>query len=78
MTANNVVFIWSADLEREFQDMKKAIQEAVKLSPIDINKSLKHKKIPYKVDWKILSKGRILNPVTRKCSTPACREKGNF
>ena len=40
LTANNVVFTWSADLEKEFQDMKKAIQEAVKLSPIDINKKL--------------------------------------
>ena len=40
LTANNVVFTWSADLEKEFQVMKKAIQEAVKLSPIDINKKL--------------------------------------
>ena len=39
-TANNVVFTWSADLEKEFWDMEKAIQEAVKLSPIDINKKL--------------------------------------
>ena len=29
--------------------------------------SLKHEKIPYKVDWKILSRGRIFNPVTRTC-----------
>ena len=39
-TANNLVFTWSADLEREFQNMIKAIQKAVKLSPIDINKKL--------------------------------------
>ena len=40
LTANDVVFTWSANLEKEFQDMKKAIQEAVKLSPIDIKKKL--------------------------------------
>ena len=42
LTASNVVFTWlgSADLEKEFKDMKKAIQEAVKLFPIDITKKL--------------------------------------
>ena len=38
LTANNVIFTWLADLEKEFQNMKKAIQEAAKLSPIDVNK----------------------------------------
>ena len=28
---------------------------------------LKHEKIPYKIDWKILCKGRIFNPVTKTC-----------
>ena len=40
LSAHNVVFTWSQDLQREFQAMKKAIQEAVKLSPIDTKKKL--------------------------------------
>ena len=40
LSAHNDVFTWSEDLEREFQAMKKAIQEAVKLSPIDTKKRL--------------------------------------
>ena len=40
LTAKNVVFTWSANFEKEFQDMKNAIQKAVKLSLKDINKKL--------------------------------------
>ena len=29
--------------------------------------SLKHQQIPYKIDWKILCRGRIFSPVTRTC-----------
>ena len=29
--------------------------------------SLKHEQIPYKIDWKILCRGRIFSPVTRTC-----------
>ena len=40
LTANNTLFTWSANLKKAFQDMKRAIQESVKLSPMDINKKL--------------------------------------
>ena len=33
LTSNTTLFTWSADLELEFQAMKRAIQESVKLSP---------------------------------------------
>ena len=40
LLAHNVVFSWLEDHEREFQGLRKAIQEAVKLSPIDTRKKL--------------------------------------
>ena len=40
LTAHNVIFSWSEDLELAFQAMKRAIQEALKLSPINTRKKL--------------------------------------
>ena len=40
LAANIVVFTWSEDLEKEFQAINNAIQEALKLSPIDTKKKL--------------------------------------
>ena len=40
LTSNTTPFTWSADLSLEFQAMKRAIQEAIKLSPLDTKKKL--------------------------------------
>ena len=43
---NNAVFTWSAELEKEFQDMKKAYQEAVKKLYAFVNSAMTVGTIP--------------------------------
>ena len=40
LTSHTTPFTWSADLNLEFQAMKRAIQESIKLSPLETNKKL--------------------------------------
>ena len=40
LTSNTTPFTWSADLSLEFQAMKRAIQDSIKLSPFDTTKKL--------------------------------------
>ena len=38
LSAHNTVFRWDDALESEFQNLKAALKESIKLSPLDINK----------------------------------------
>merc|ERR1711888_207706 len=40
LCAANVKFIWSADLDKELDDLKEALKKNIKISPIDIEKNL--------------------------------------
>merc|ERR1711984_47421 len=41
LTSANVYFQWSLDLDKELEELKQALREHVKISPVDVKRNLK-------------------------------------
>ena len=40
LSAHNAVFTWNESLQEEFDNLKQAMKESIKLSPLDVNKKI--------------------------------------
>ena len=40
LSAHNTAFTWNESLQEEFDNLKQAMKESIKLSPLDVNKKI--------------------------------------